>query len=31
VDQVEALRAGQADIAIVTPAAAVPMLKPEGL
>jgi hypothetical protein len=31
VDQVEALRAGQADIAIVTPAAAVPMLKPDGL
>jgi hypothetical protein len=30
-DQVEALRTGQADIAIVTPAAAVPLLKPDGL
>jgi TRAP-type uncharacterized transport system substrate-binding protein len=30
-DQLAALRAGQADIAIVTPAAAVPMLKPDGL
>lgn len=30
-DQVAALRAGQADIAVVTPAAAVPMLKPDGL
>jgi hypothetical protein len=30
-DQVDALRAGQADIAIVTPAAAVPLLKPDGL
>jgi TRAP-type uncharacterized transport system substrate-binding protein len=30
-DQVAALRSGQADIAIVTPAAAVPMLKPDGL
>jgi hypothetical protein len=30
-DQVAALRAGQADIAIVTPAAAVPLLKPDGL
>lgn len=30
-DQIAALRAGQADIAVVTPAAAVPMLKPDGL
>jgi hypothetical protein len=30
-DQVAALRSGQADIAIVTPAAAVPLLKPDGL
>jgi TRAP-type uncharacterized transport system substrate-binding protein len=30
-DQVEALQAGEADIAVVTPAAAVPMLQPEGL
>jgi hypothetical protein len=30
-DQVAALRAGQADIAVVTPAAAVPMLEPDGL
>ena len=30
-DQIAALHAGQADIAVVTPAAAVPMLKPEGL
>lgn len=30
-DQIEALQAGEADIAVVTPAAAVPMLKPEGL
>ena len=30
-DQLAALRAGRADIAVVTPAAAVPMLKPDGL
>jgi hypothetical protein len=30
-DQVAALRSGQADIAVVTPAAAVPLLKPDGL
>jgi NMT1-like family len=30
-DQIAALRAGRADIAVVTPAAAVPMLKPDGL
>jgi NMT1 family protein len=30
-DQIAALRGGEADIAVVTPAAAVPMLKPDGL
>ena len=30
-DQIAALRAGQADIAVVTPAAAVPLLEPDGL
>ncbi len=30
-DQIAALHAGQADVTVVTPAAAVPMLKPEGL